>query len=143
MFEPINRKSPEDRRSVPFDPAVTTSILQGQVLTLDPATDKAILADGANNPIADPMWAFTKSSRLDTATAKSVTVLEAPFMAKVDADGHDGVITDGAALTLGTGAAAGKLVAIAPASVADLQAVVAYCVKAPDSDGVMLFKAIR
>lgn len=141
MFEPINRKAAEDRRSVPLDPASLPTINQGQILQTD-ANDYAVLADGAAI-VPDPMWAFTKTSRLDTKTAKSVTVLEAPFMAKVDADGHDGAITDGAALTLGTGAAAGKLVAIAPASVADLQAVVAYCVKAPDSDGVMLFKAIR
>jgi hypothetical protein len=142
MFEPINRKSPEDRRAVAFDPAVTAAILQGQVVSLDPATSKAVLADGAA-VVPDPMWAFTKTGRLDTDIAKSVTVLEAPFSAKVDADGHDGAIADGAALAIGTTTAKGKLVSITPSSVADLQSVVAYCVKAPDSDGVMLFKAIR
>jgi hypothetical protein len=142
MFEPINRKSPEDRRAVAFDPTVTAAILQGQVLSLNPATSKAVLADGAAN-IPDPMWAFTKTGRLDSDIAKSVTVLEAPFQAKVDDDGHDGAIADGEALTVGTGGAVGKLVAITPASVADLQSVIAYCVKAPDSNSIMLFKAIR
>ena len=143
MFKPINRKSPEDRRSVPFDPAVTTTILQGQVLSLDPATDKAILADSANNPIPDPMWSFSKTGRLDTDEAESVTVVEAPFVADVDTDGHSGVINSGDALTVGTGASAGKLVAVTVSAVADLQNVIAYCVKAPDGDGVMRFKAIR
>lgn len=142
MLKPINRKSPEDRRAVPFDPTVTTAILQGQVLTLDPATDKAIIADGAAN-IPDPMWAFTETGRLDTDIAKSVTVLEAPFVADVDADGHAGVIADGDALTIGTGGNVGKLVAISPATVADLQSVVGYCLKAPDSNNIMRFKAIR
>ena len=71
MFEPINRKSPEDRRSVPLDPDSLPTILQGQVLQTD-ANDFAVLADGAAF-VPDPMWAFTKTGRLDVDTANTVT----------------------------------------------------------------------
>jgi hypothetical protein len=141
MFEPINRKSPEDRRSVPFDPAVTPDILQGQVLSLDAATSKAVLADG---DVPDPMWAFTKTGRLDTATAKSVTVLEAPFVAKVNVDGYVGTPAPGDYLAVGTAGNKGKLVVLALNADATVNApIVARCIKGPDSAGVILFKAIR
>ena len=141
MFEPINRKSPEDRRSVPFDPAVTPTILQGQVLALDAATGKAVLADG---DVPDPMWSFTKTARLDSITAKSVTVLEAPFMAKVNTDGYVGTPAPGDYLAVGTGGNVGKLVVLALNADATVNApIVARCVKGPDSNGIILFKAIR
>lgn len=143
MLKPINRKSPEDRRAVPFDPAVTTAILQGQILKTDPGTGKAVIADGAA-VVQDPMWAFTKTGRLDTDTAEAVTVLEAPFVAEVDADGHAGTINAGDALGVGTGGNVGKLVAVTvTADATTLQSVVGYAITAPDSDGVMKFKAIR
>lgn len=142
MLKPINRKAPEDRRAVPFDPAVTTTILQGSVLQLDAATGNAILADGAA-VVPDPMWAFTKTGRLDTDQAKSVTVIEGPFVADVDTDGYDGTPAAGDALVPGTGGNVGKLVVQAVSTVAHLQSVVAYCVKPPDADGFIRIKTIR
>jgi hypothetical protein len=141
MFEPINRKSPEDRRSVPLDPDSLPTILQGQLLTTD-ANDFAVLADGAAF-VEDPMWAFTKTGRLDVDIANSVTVLEAPFMARVDTDGYTGTPAKGDALVPGTGGNVGKLAVLAVTTVDHLKSVVAYCQSPPDSDGVIVFKAIR
>lgn len=141
MFEPINRKAPEDRRPVPLKDGEV--VKQGQIVSLDPVTGKAVLADGAAF-VPDPMWSFTASSRLDSATAKSLTVLEAPFIARVGADGHAGTIAAGNALKIGTSNDKGKLVAEATVdTVEKLQNVVAYAIKAPDSDSVLLFKAVR
>jgi hypothetical protein len=143
MFEPINRKSPEDRRSVHLDPASIPTIKQGQILEVDAADGYAKLADGAA-VVAAPLWAFTKSSRLDVSIAKAVTVLEAPFLARVDTDGYAGSPTAKAALAVGTAGNVGKLVVVSvTADATTLQKVVAYCTKAPDADGVMEFKAIR
>lgn len=141
MFEPINRKSPEDRRSVPFDPAVLTDAKQGQIVSLDAATDKVVLADG---DVPDPMWVFSNTTRLDSSTAQSLTVLEAPFTARVGADAYDGSPSAGDYLAVGTGGTAGKLVIQAlNADATQNGNIVARCIKAPDSDGVMLFKATR
>ena len=142
MFEPINRKAPEDRRSVALDPASLPTVAQGQIVSRDPADGYAKLADGAA-VVPDPMWAFTATSRLDSAIASSLSVLEAPFVARVDTDGYAGTPAAGNALAVGTGANVGKLVVQAVAAVADLQAVVAYALTAPDADGVILIKAIR
>ena len=139
MFEPINRKAPADRRSVPLDPASLPTIEQGQVLMTD-ANGFAVLGDG---DFADPMWAFTKTSRLDVAIAKSVTIMEAPFHARVDTNGYDGTPAKDDALIVGTGATAGLLVVQVVAAVAHLKAVVAYCVQPPDADGVIVIKTIR
>jgi len=141
-FELITRGAPEDRRSLPLNPSATPTILAGQVLQKDPATGFAVLADGAA-VVPDPMWAFTKTARLDVGVAKSITVVEAPFLAKVNADGYVGTPAAGNALVIDTGANKGKLKVQAVAAVADLQAVVAYCVKAPDANGVIEIKAIR
>jgi len=143
MFEPINRKAAEDRRSVPTDPASPPTVLQGQIVEVDAADGFAKLADGAA-VVAAPLWVFTKSARLDSQIADSLTVLEAPFSARVDADGYVGTPTAKQALKIGTGGNVGKLEVEATVdSVAKLQGVVAYCVKAPDSDGVMEIKVIR
>ena len=137
MLKPLNRKSPEDRRSVAFDPAVLTSAKPGTVLSLDAATGKAILANG---DVPDPMWCWTDTSRLDSSTAKSLTVLEGPFEAYIDTEGYTGTPTAGAYLKPN----AGKLEVHTMNADATLNvAVVARCVVAPDSDGVMLIKAIR
>lgn len=143
MLEPINRKAPEDRRSVPLDPAAPPTVLQGSVLQTDgTANGYAVLADGSAL-VPDPMWAFTKSSRLDVQEANAVSVLEAPFVAEVDTDGYDGSPAAGAALAIGTGGTVGKLVVVTVTTVADLQSVVAYCLRAADADGKIRIKAIR
>lgn len=140
MFEPINRKAAEDRRSVPLDPASLPTILQGQVLMTD-ANGYAVLGDGDT---ADPMWAFTATARLDSQVSESVSVIEAPFIARLNTDGYVGNPAKNDTLAIGAGGGnVGKLVVQAVAAVADLKKVVAHCVQAPDSDGVMLFKAIR
>jgi hypothetical protein len=142
MFEVINRKAPEDRRSVPTDPATPPTVLQGQIVEVDAADTYAKLADGAA-VVAAPLWSFTASARLDSAIADSLSVMEAPFSARVDTDGYAGTPAAKNALAVGTGANVGKLVVQAIAAVADLQAVLAYCVLPPDADGVIEFKAIR
>lgn len=142
MFEIINRKAAEDRRAIPLDPDSPPTILQGQVLETN-ADGFAILADSAT-VVSDPMWAFTKTGRLDTDTAESVTVVEAPFMFRVDSDGYVGTPAKDDAMKVGTGANAGKLETEATVdSVAKLQGIVAYCIVPPDSDGIAVFKAIR
>jgi hypothetical protein len=141
MFEPINRKAVEDRRVVPLDPSSLPTILQGSLLQTD-ASDYAVLADGASL-VPDPMWAFTKTARLDTTVSESITVVEAPFHARVDTDGYAGTPAKGDALVPGTGGDVGKMAVQVVSTVAHLSAVVAYCIKAPDSDGVIVFKAIR
>lgn len=140
-IELINRKSPEDRRSVPLDPASLPTILQGQVLQED-ANGYAVLADGAGD-IPDPMWAFTKTGRLDTDAGESVTVVEAPFEAYVDTDGYVGTPAAGDALIVGTTTEVGKLKVQAVSTVAHVMAVVARCVQAPDANGRLKIKAIR
>ena len=142
-FKPINRKAPEDRRSVPLDPAAPPTVLQGQVLEVDAADGFAKLADGAS-VVAAPLWSFTKTGRLDVDIADSVTVLEANFSALVDTDGYVGTPAAGDALAVGTGGNVGKLVVLAvTADATTLQSIVAYCTKPPDSDGFIEFKAIR
>jgi hypothetical protein len=139
-IEIINRKAAEDRRSVSLNPASMPVIKAGQVLRLSGGF--AILADGAAF-VADPMWAFTSTGRLDVDQGKSVTVVEAPFQAFVNTDCYAGSPVAGAALKIGTGADVGKLVtATLPA---DMSAglVVATCVAAPDADGKLRIKAIR
>ena len=141
-FEVINRKAPEDRRSVPLDPASMPTILAGQVLETND-NGYAVLADSGAHVVVDPMWAFTATARLDVTISKSVTVVEAPFSARVNTDGYNGSPVKRNPLKVGTGATAGKLVVATISTVADLQAVVAYCTKAPDSAGVITIKAIR
>jgi hypothetical protein len=139
-IEIINRKAPEDRRSVPLNPAAPPTIAAGQVLMTSGGF--AVLADGAT-VVPDPMWAFTKTGRLDVNISNSVTVVEAPFIAKVSSACYAGSPVKGNALKIGTGADAGKLVvATLPA---DLSAglVVALCVEAPDADSKLTIKAIR
>ena len=141
MFEPINRKAAEDRRSVPLNPASMPTVEQGQVVSIDPVTNTAVLADG---DVPDPMWSFTKTSRLDSTIARSLTVLEAPFTARVGTAGYVGSPAAGDYLAVGTGGNVGRLVVQAPVADASANlAIVARCIKAPDSDGVMVFKAIR
>ena len=143
MLEPVNRKTAEDRRTVPLDPAALPTVLQGSVLQTDgSANGYAVLADGAA-VVTDPMWSFTKSTRLDVQVAISVTVLEAPFVAEVDTDGYVGTPAAGDALEVGTGGNVGKLQTVAVVAVSDLQNVVAYCLRAPDADGKLRIKAIR
>jgi hypothetical protein len=143
MFEIITRLAPEARRSVPLHPDTPATVAQGQILSVG-AGGHAALADGAA-VVPAPLWAFTKSGRLDVDIGKSVTVVEAPFVAKIGTDGYAGTPALGNALAVGTGADAGKLVvqAITADNCATLQAVVAYCTKAPDANGVIEFKAIR
>ena len=141
MFEPINRKAAEDRRSVPLDPVSLPTILQGQLLQTD-ANNYAVLADGAAF-VPDPMWAFTATARLDSAVSETVSIMEAPFQARVDTDGYTGAPAKGDALVPGTGGNIGKLAVLAVVTVDHLKSVVAYCVKPPDSNGVMIFKATR
>lgn len=143
MFEPINRKTAADRRSVPLDPDNVPTIAQGQILEIDAADGYAKLADAGAAVVVAPLWAWTKTTRLDVQIAKAVTVLEAPFVARVDTDGYDGSPVAKNALGVGTGATAGKLVVVTVSDVATLQSVVAYCTKGPDADGVIEFKAIR
>lgn len=141
MFEIINRKAPEDRRSVPFDPTVLTAAPAGTIVSLDAATGKAILASG---DVPDPMWVFTDPTRLDAGEAESVTVVEGPFEARVNTDGYVGSPTAGAYLAVGTAGNAGKLVVqTVTADATTLGPVVARCVTPPDGDGVITFKAIR
>lgn len=141
MFEIVNRKAPEDRRAVPFDPTVLTAAPAGTIISLDAATDLGILASG---DVPDPMWVFTDPTRLDAAEAESVTVVEGPFVARVDTDGYVGSPTAGAYLAVGTAGNAGKLVVATLDADATVNApIVARCLKAPDGDGVILFKAIR
>lgn len=139
-IEMINRKAPEDRRSVPLNPASLPTIKAGQVLQL--VGGFAVLADGAAF-VPDPMWAFTATGRLDVDQSKSVTVVEAQFQALVNSDCYVGSPAAGAALKIGTGADVGKLVvATLPADMSD-GLVVATCVAAPDADGKLRIKAIR
>lgn len=141
MFEPINRKSPEDRRAVEFDPAILTAALPGSVVSLDAATGKVIAADG---DVPDPMWVFSNAVRLDSAAAESLTVIEAPFEARVNTDGYAGTPVAGDYLIVGTGGGAGKLaVTTVTADATTLGPVVGRCVVGPDSDGVIVFKATR
>lgn len=141
MFEVITRGAPEFRRSVPLDPASPATILPGQVCQI--ASGYAVLADGAS-VVAAPLWAFTKSTRLDAAVSNSVSVVEAPFSARVNTDGYNGSPVAGNPLKLGTTTNVGKLVVqTVTADATTLQAVVAYCTKAPDADGVIEIKVIR
>ena len=143
MFEPINRKAPEDRRSVPLDPASPPTIKLGQILQVNGTTGYAALADGGAL-VTQPLWAFSKTGRLDVDIAHAVTVVEAPFSARVDTDGYYGSPVAGNALKVGTTTYVGKLVVESTIdTVAKLQSIVAYCVKAPDANGVIEFKAIR
>jgi hypothetical protein len=143
MFEPINRKAPEDRRSVPLDPASMPTIVAGQVLETN-GSGYAVLADAGAHVVTDPMWAFTATARLDTTIAKSVSIIEAPFSARLGTEGYDGSPVKGSALAVGTAGTAGKLVIVASVdTVAKLQSLVAYCTKAPDSAGTIVIKAIR
>lgn len=143
MFEPINRKAALDRRSVPLDPDSVPTIAQGQIVEVDAADGYAKLADSAA-VVAAPLWAFSDTSRLDSAIAKAVTVIEAPFVARVGTDGYDGTPAAKNPLGIGTGATAGKLVVVTmDTDAATLQGVVAYCTKAPNADGVIEIKAIR
>src|SRR3972149_3527705 len=105
-FELITRGAPEDRRSFPTNPTTPPTILAGQVLRKDPATGFAVLADGAAH-VPDPMWAFTKTARLDSSVSKSITVVEAPFVGRVNADGYMGSPVAGDAFAIGTGGNAG------------------------------------
>lgn len=142
MLKPVNRKPYADRRAVPLDPASTPTIAQGNVLDTD-ANGYAVLADGAS-VVGDPMWAFTKTGRLDSAAADSVSVLEAPFVALVDTDGYVGTPAKDDALKVGTGGNVGKLEVEATVdSVAKLQGIVAYCLAPPNADGFIKIKAIR
>ncbi len=112
-------------------------------MEVDAADGFAKLADGSSL-VVSPAWAFTKTGRLDSDIAKSLTVLEAPFLARVGTDGYDGSPVAGNALGVGSGGTAGKLVVVTvTADATTLQGVVAYCTKSPDSDGIMEFKAIR
>lgn len=139
-IEITNRRAPEDRRSLPLNPAALPTIKAGQIL--QKIGGFAVLADGAA-VIPDPMWAFTQTGRLDTDISGSVTVVEAPFLAKVNDDGFAGTPAAGNALKVGTGADVGKLiVATLPA---DMSAglVVAFCVSGPDADNKIEIKAVR
>lgn len=137
----VSKLPPSDRRALPFDETTPPTILPGQVVAED-ANGLAVLADGAAT-VESPKWAFTDSSRKDSSQAKSVTVVEGPFTADVDTDGYVGNPAKGDALQVGTGGNVGKLVVVAPASVADLQSVVAYCERPADADGFIRIRAIR
>jgi len=141
-FAPINRKAPYDRRSVPVDPNSPPTVEQGQILEVDATDGYAKLADGAA-VVGAPLWAWTESSRPDSSISNSLTVLEAPFVARVGADGYAGSPAAKDALAVGTGGNVGKLVVVTVTAVADLQSVVAYCTKPPDADNVIEIKAIR
>lgn len=141
MIKPINQKAFEARRSVTLNPASLPTIKSGQVVATD-ANGYGVLADGAG-VIGDPMWAISDTTRLDTIAAESISVIEAPFTALVGADGYTGTPAKGDALVLGTGANVGKLETKVLSTVADLQAVVAYCVAPPDADNNLKIKAIR
>lgn len=143
MFEIINRKAAEDRRSVPTDPDTPPTVLQGQIVEIDATDNYAKLADSGAGVVVAPLWAFTATARLDSAIADSLTVVEGPFSARVDTDVYVGTPTAKAALGVGTGGNVGKLVVVTVTGVDDLQGVVAYCVKPPDADGVMEIKVIR
>lgn len=143
MFEIINRKAAEDRRSVPTDPGTPPTVLQGQIVEIDSADGYAKLADSAA-VVAAPLWSFTASARLDSAIANGLSIVEGPFSARVDTDVYVGTPTAKQALKIGTTTNVGKLVVEATVdSVAKLQGVVAYCVKPPDADGVMEIRVIR
>jgi len=142
MFQPVNRKAPADRRSVPTDPTSPPTVLQGQVVEVDAADGFAKLADGAA-VVAAPLWSFTKSARLDSQVANSLTVMEAPFIARIGSDGYVGTPAAKDALIIGTTTEVGKLKVQAVSTVAHVVATVAYCTKAPDSDGVIEVKVIR
>jgi hypothetical protein len=137
----VSKLPPSDRRALPFDEATPPTILPGQVVQ-ENASALAVLADGAS-VVESPKWAFTDSARKDSSKASSVTVVEGPFTADVDTAGYDGNPAKGDALAVGTGGLVGKLVIIAPASVADLASVVAYCERPADADGFIRIRAIR
>lgn len=139
-IEIINRKAAEDRRSVPLNAAAMPTIKAGQILQL--TGGYAVLADGAAL-VPDPMWAFTATGRLDVDQAKSVSVVEAPFQALVNADCYVGSPAAGATLKIGTGADKGKLTTATMPGDMSAGLVVATCVAAPDADGKLRIKAIR
>lgn len=139
-IEIINRKAPEDRRSVPLNPSALPTIKAGQVLQLSGGF--AVLADGAA-VVPDPMWAFTSTGRLDVDVSKSVTVVEAPFQALVSSDCFVGTPTAGAPLKIGTGADKGKLVAATLPADMSAGLVVAFCVEAANADNKLKIKAVR
>lgn len=139
-IEIITRRAPEDRRSVALNPAALPTIKAGQVL--QKVGGFAVLADGAA-PIPDPMFAFTQTGRLDTDISKSVTVVEAPFSAKINSDCYVGSPVAGNALKVGTGADKGKLVVATLPADQSAALVVAFCVTGPDADNKIEIKAVR
>ena len=144
MIKFISKNPPMDRRAVPLDPATVTTIAikPGQVLK-KAASGFALKADGAA-VVGGPVWAFTDSSRTDVQAAKSLTVVDGPFVAEVDTDCYIGSPALDAALQIDTGANVGKVVTLAvTADATTLQAIVAYCTRTADADGFIEVKVIR
>jgi hypothetical protein len=139
-IEIITRRAPEDRRSVALNPAALPTIKAGQVL--QKVGGFAVLADGAA-PVPDPMFAFTQTGRLDTDISKSVTVVEAPFSAKISSDCYVTGVVAGNALKIGDGADKGKLKAATLPADMSAGLVVAWCVTGPDADNKIEIKAVR
>lgn len=135
MIKIISRNQADNRRGMEFDPG--TVILPGQVV--EEVNGKAVLSPGTQ-PIA-PAWAFTSTTRKDSAIAGSITVVEGPFIADIDADGYTGVVAAQDLLAVDT-ANHGKLKTVAASADATVMAlVVARCVRGP-SDGVIRIKAL-
>lgn len=146
MIKFVSKHAPNDRRSVPLDPATVTTIniKPGQVLQQGALPNRyAVKADGAS-VVGAPLFAFTDSSRKDVQAAKAITVVDGPFVAEINADGIVGSPTLNQALKVGTGGDVGKLTAEATVdSVSKLQGVVAYVTRVADADGYVEVKVIR
>lgn len=146
MIKFISKNAPNDRRSVPLDPATVTTIniLPGQVLKQGAAPNRyAVKADGAAL-IGAPLFAFTSTSRRDVQAAKAITVVDGPFVAEINADAYVGSPALDGALAVGTGGNVGLLVATTvTADATTLQAVVANCTRVADADGFIEVKVIR
>jgi len=140
----ISKNAPADRRPMKLDPTTVSSIniLPGQVLK-ENGSLYAVKADGAS-VVGGPVWAFTASSRPDVQSAKSLTVVDGPFVADIDTAGYVGSPALDAALKVGTAGDIGKLAVESPVdTVAKLQGVVAYCTRTADADGFIRVKVLR
>jgi hypothetical protein len=149
MIKFISKTAPNDRRALQLDPATVTTIgiKPGMVLKegVGPSFYRAKATDVALVP--GPVFAFTDSSRRDVQAAKSLTVVDGPFVADIDADAYvTPAPAQGDALVPGadgTPAEHGKLKTLVVATVANLGAVVAYCTRGVDADGFIRIKVQR
>lgn len=149
MIKFISKTAPNDRRAIALDPATvaTIGIKPGMVLK-EGSTPNFYLAKATDIALVPgPVFAFTDSSRKDVQAAKTLTVVDGPFVADIDADAYVAPApAQGDALAPGadaTPAENGKLKTLAVTTVAHLGSVVAYCTRGVDADGFIRIKVKR